>query len=45
MAGESVHTVSPLTSTTGTNGYLDVGPDWISLWAWADGAPIWRWDE
>lgn len=44
LAGEPVHTKSPLTSTSGVNGYLDVGPDWIQLWTWADGGPVWRWD-
>ena len=39
--GGQVRTKSGLTSRTGTNGYIDCGHDWISLWTYADGRTVW----
>lgn len=41
--GEAVETQAGLTTTTGVNGYMDLTPNSISLWAFADGHSIWRW--
>lgn len=43
--GETVVTKSPMSGNNQVNGYIDIGPDWISLWSYADGHEIWRSDD
>ena len=43
--GETVSTKSTMSGNNQVNGYIDIGPDWISLWSYADGHEIWRSDE
>lgn len=42
---ERVETRSGLTSSTGTNGFVDLTEGSISLWSFADGHSIWRWTD
>lgn len=39
--GQTIRTKSGLTSRTGTNGYIDCGHNWISLWTYADNRAVW----
>lgn len=43
--GETVETKSPCSGNGRTNGFIDVGPGWISLFAFADGCRIWSASE
>ena len=43
--GERVETRSPMTSTNGTNGFIDLTPNYIALWSFADGHTIWRYSS
>jgi hypothetical protein len=44
-AGEAVKTASSCSGNGNVNGYIDISPNQISVWSYADGHTIWSYQD